>query len=264
MIGRVHGVRRMRRIFTRRSTFVPVLAVALAGLAVAPAQAARAPTKSEKKAITQSFLEGRDVETTVRKIRVSTVNPRFASVSYSIAIEDPIVSRAGLPGAARGGSEYSAPTPAIEKKAKGKKWKTVPKAPKEVKKDLKLKSPKSNIQVSGERSAFLSRRASCSGGDGGAGIYDPGSDTYLSIQFNGNSWSGPGWYGAYAVRSVAAIYGSQGQVLLYESGRSNDAFAASGRIYADYGWGLIFTDMSPPPPENRPDSVQVNGEWVCG
>ena len=262
MIGRDHRAR--GRVLTRRSTLASLLAVGLAGLAVVPAQASRAPTKSEKKAIKASFLKGRQVRTTIAKIRVSTADPRFASVDYSIAIEDPSVPRAGLRSAKRGGSKYAAPAPAIEKKLKGKKWKTVPKAPGKVKKDLKLKSPKSSIQVSGDHTAFLSRPASCGGGDGGASIYDPGSDTYLSIDFHGDSWLGPGWYGAYAVRSVAAIYGSQGQVLLYESGQSNDAFAASGRIYADYGWGLIFTDMSPPPPTTRPNSVQVNGEWICG
>jgi hypothetical protein len=259
MIGRDHRAARTRRSFTRRPALFASLAVALVGLSALPAQASRAPTKAEKKAIRASFLKGRDVKTTIKKIRVSTADPRFASVAYSIAIEDPTAPRAR-----RGGSDYAAPTPAIEKKVKGKKWKTVPKAPKKVKKDLKLKDAKSDIRVSGAHSALLTRPASCSGDDGGAGIYDPGSDTYLSVGFFGRSWSGPGWYGAYAVGSVAAIYGSQGQVLLYESGQSNDAFAASGRIYADYGWGLIFTDMSPPPPTSSPNSVHVEGEWICG
>jgi hypothetical protein len=252
-------------LLRRRSTLTPLLAISLAALAVVPAQASRAPTGSEEKAIKKAFLQGRAGDTEIRRIRVSTVDEAFAAVSYAVTIEDPTSSpRSDAAIGRRGGTKTPAPTPVILKEKKGGKWKTVPTAPDKVKKDLKVKDPKSDIQVSGDHSASLTRAASCSDG-GGAGIYDPGTDTFLDIQFHGNYWKGPGAYPALSVGSVAGLYGTSGQVLVFETGQPNDAFASSGVIYVDRdGWGLIDAYMSPAEPgSSAGNNVLVRGYWVC-
>jgi hypothetical protein len=235
-----------------------VLVVALLVGIVSPAEAATEAKGSEAKAIKKAFLKGREVDATVGKILVSTVDPGFASVSYSVTIDDGTSSR-------RAPKSYPSPTPELFKKAKGSKWKPASKAPKPVKKDLKVKDPKSSIQVSGEHTATLTRPASC-GNDGAPTIYDPGSDTLLSVQFHGGYYKGPGMYPALGVGSVAGIYGNSGQTLLFETGQANDAFASSGVIYIDRDrWGIIDAYMSRTPPDEgtTPNSVLVSGSWDC-
>ncbi|HYI35213.1 MAG TPA: hypothetical protein VEX39_01290, partial [Thermoleophilaceae bacterium] len=75
---------------------------------VAPAEAARAPTKSEAKAIKKGFLKGRSAKaTTIRRIRVSTKVKGWAAVSYTVE--------------ARTAKKVKAPTPVVLKKS-GSKW----------------------------------------------------------------------------------------------------------------------------------------------
>jgi hypothetical protein len=263
MTSRVHSVPRHRRISTRRTAVVPLLAIVLAAVAAAPAEASRAPTGSEAKAIKKAFLKGRVGEPTIRKIRVSTVDTRFAAVFYETVIEKPSSSRTAAVRTS-GPTKYT-PPPVILKEGKGK-WKTVPKAPKPVKKDLKVKDPRSDIVISGEVSAVLTRPASCtdSGDFYSAGIYDPEIDLYLSIEIP--QYAGHGWYPARGVGSVAGLYSNSGTVLQYETGQAHDAFASSGDILAEGGWGIIEAGMARTPPDENTQSntVSVNGTWACG
>ena len=104
----------------------------------APAEASRAPTKAEAKAIKKGFLKGRSAKaTTIRRIRVSTARDGWAAVSYTVE--------------ARTSKKVKAPTPVVLKKS-GSKWKDVPpgKAPKKVKSDLKVPPATSNVKLTGE------------------------------------------------------------------------------------------------------------------
>jgi hypothetical protein len=242
-----------------------------AGLAIAAAAAAgcaeiavasTAPKPADAKSIKRGFLKDREVETQVGRIRLSSVDDRYASVSYSVTIPElsssrPVVGRLAPEG-------VKAPSPALLKEAKGK-WKPVPKAPAKVKKDLKKKA-KSDIVITGDVVAVLSRGASCSPGRMfySAGILDPGSGTYLSLEFP--SFRGPGVYPALGVHSVAALSVNNNGVPQYTTGQGNDAFSPSGFLYVDRdGWGLIGATMAKEPDEGGtyPQSVEVEGHWVC-
>ena len=133
----------------RRGMRFAVCAGVLAALGCSQSTlASEPPSKSEAKEIERAFLDGRDVATEVGKIRLSTVDERFASVSYSVTIPELAASR-------RAPESMKAPSPALLKEAKGK-WKPVPKAPKKVKNDLKKKA-KSDIVITGDVVAVLSR-----------------------------------------------------------------------------------------------------------
>jgi hypothetical protein len=249
---------------------LPLLAIVLAVVAAAPAKASREPTGSEAKAIKKAFLKGREGKTTIRKIRVSTADTRFAAVFYKVQIEElnssPPPPRTGT---TRGAVKtYTPPAPEILKERKGSKWKTVPKVPKKVKKALKLKDPRSSIRITGEHTAFLTQPARCTD-DGdfySASVYDAGSDTYLSIEFHGDYYKGHGRYPALGVGSLAGLYGNSGTVLVYETGQGNDALSPSGDIWVDEGFGIIEASMARIPDEGGtyPQTVWVSGTWACG
>jgi hypothetical protein len=245
---------------------VPLLAFALACIVAAPAGASKEPSGSKARAIKKAFRKGHEGETKINRILLSTVNPRFAAVSYAITIDEVRARGYGTAPTLRGATKkYPAPSPEILKKKKGGKWKAVPTAPKKVRKDLKVKDPKSSIQISGEHTASLTRPASCTDSHDfyGAGVYDPGTDTYLSVQiFN---YSGHRLYPALGVGSVAGLYGNSGTVLVYETGQGNDAFSPSGIIHVDEGWGIIDATMARVPDEGGtyPQSVTVRGTWDC-
>ena len=248
----------------RRVTPVFLLAGLAAGAFAVPADASRAPTGKEAKAIKKGFLKAQESDAKIEKIRVSTVKSRFAAVSYEVTIDevnsDGSVSR-------RAPKTYPAPSPVILKKGKGGKWKTVPKAPNKVKKDLKEK-PKSSIEISGDVSATLTRPANCSEGPGfySASVYDPVGDVYLSIEFP--SYTGPHSYPALGVHSVASLaVGNFGGTPQYETGQGNDAYSPSGELYVDAGgWGIIEATMARQPDAGGtyPQSVLVSGYWDCG
>ncbi len=233
---------------TRRALFSLVVATALLG--ATEAQASRAPTKAESKAIKKGFLEGRSkAATKIRKVRVSTVSRRYAAVTYSSDV--------------RTSKAYKAPSPVVLKKG-GKTWKPVGpgKVPGKVKKDLKAKTPVSDITISGELSARITRPARCD--SSGVSIYDKASDLQFSIQQS--RYKGNGFRPARAVWTVVAIYRNRGTELAYESGQPGDATAPSGFFYRDPGgWGLVDADLSAPPvPTLMPLAVKVKGFWVCG
>lgn len=263
MTGRVQAVSGQRRISIRRPA-VPLLAIVLAAVAATPASASREPTPSEAKAIKKTFLQGREGKTTIRKIRVSTVDRRFAAVFYEVEVEQPASSRAGAARTNHVPTEYT-PPPVFLKERKGSKWKTVPKAPEKVKKDLKVKDRKSSIVISGEVSAVLEQPASCtdSGGFYSAGIYDPKIDLYLTIEIP--QYAGHGWYPARGFGSVAALSSDRGTVVRFETGQAHDASASSGDILAQRGWGYIGAGMARTPPEEdtQSDTVLVRGTWEC-
>ena len=163
----------------------------------------------------------------------------------------------------RGSKTYEPPSPVVLKEKKGGKWKTVPKAPAKVKKDLKEKA-KSRIDISGETGAVLSLPARCSESPGfyTASIYDAIGDVYLSMQFP--RWEGPGMYPALAVNSLAALsVGNMGTTPMWETGQGSDAFSPSGIIYVDPGrWGIIEATMARTG-GGHPQSVTVSGYWDC-
>jgi hypothetical protein len=232
-------------------------AAALALLALAPATAAasRAPTRSEAKAIKKGFAAAhRGTGAKVRRIRVSTVDRRFAGVSYGIDIRQVGTAKA-----------YKAPSPVELKKGKGGKWKPVTKVPAKVKKDLKDKA-KSDINISGDVSAHLTQAASCTRSSGfySASVYDKARDIYLSMQFN--RFTKFGFYPALGVRSVAALsVGNKGTTPQWDTGQGNDAEAPSGELYVDAGdWGIIEAGMAKiPDASTYPISVTVSGSWDC-
>jgi hypothetical protein len=237
----------------RRITFVAVLVISLLAGAM-PAEASRKATRTEAKAIKKAFLKGRKGKTRIRKIRVSTANTHFAAVSYSINIPEVKAAKA-----------YKPPSPVILKEGKGGKWKTVPKAPAKVKKDLKEK-PRSNIRISGDVNTTLTRPASCTSSKGfySASVYDRASDTYLSIQIN--RFTGFGNYPALGVRSLAALsVGNMGTTPQWETGQGNNAEAPSGAIYVDAGrWGIIEAGMAKiPDATTYPITVSVSGTFDC-
>ena len=227
-------------------------AVGWAGSAIA----STAPKPGEARAIERAFLKEREVETEVGKIRISSEDDRFASVAYSVTIPEL--------GSSRAPETMKAPTLALLKEVKGK-WKTVPKAPAKVKKDLKKKA-KSDIVITGDITDVLTRGAACSEGGGfyGAGVINPASGTYLSVEFP--SYRGPGVYPALGVHSVAALSVNNNGVPQYTTGLGNDAFASTGFLYVDdNGWGQIGASMAKEPDEGGtyPQTVDVDGHWVC-
>ena len=224
------------------------------GIAI-PADASTDPERSEAKAIKRAFLQTQDEKPKIQRILVSTVDPDFAAVFFTLEVAAP---------ARRVPTKFT-PPPVILKEKKGGKWKPVPKAPEKVKKDLKIKDRKSDIVISGEVSAHLTQPASCtdSGDFYSAGIYDPGMDLYLDIQIP--QYGGHGWYPARAVGSVAGLYSDSGTVLRFETGMAHDATAPSGDILAEAGWGFIGAGMARTPPEEGTESntVTVTGGWEC-
>jgi hypothetical protein len=241
---------------------VAVIAVLGSALIVAgPAGASREPSPAEAKAIEKAFLKGQDADVTIRKIRVSKVDPRFAAVTYDADVGEPPAGRGT--GREHVPTEF-APPPSILKSKKGK-WKVVPKAPEKVRKDLKVKERKSSIVLSGDVSATLTRPASCtdSGDFYSAGIYEPSIDLYLDIQIP--QYAGHGWYPARAVGSVGALYSHSGTVLQYETGLAHDATSPSGDILAERGWGFIGAGMARTPPEEdtASNTVTATGVWEC-
>jgi hypothetical protein len=233
----------------------------LAAFFTAPADASREPTRKEARAIKKGFMKPRDEgRTTIKRIRVSTVKERYAAVGYTVRL--PEITTIGPTPARRAKETYKPPSPVILKKKSGK-WKTVPKAPGKVKKDLKDK-PGGRIDITGETSAVLSVPATCGESPGyySAGIYDPVGDVYLSLQFP--RWHGYGTYPALAVNSLAALsVGNMGGTPQWETGQGNDAFSPSGEIYVDPGrWGIIAATMARTGGV-YPQSVSVNGYWDC-
>jgi hypothetical protein len=246
----------------RAKIFAPALAaLLLLTFSVAQASASRAPTKAESAAIKKGFFKTHKKSTTkITRIRVSTADKRFSSVSYTINVPEPQRT-------AKAAKVYK-PAPAILKKGSGK-WKSIltGKAPKKVKKDFKMKDPRSDIQITGDVTATITRPAQCTPGGGSASIYDKASDIYLSIQFHGDYWKGPGTYQALSVGSVAGLYRNQAMTLTHETGQGNDAFASSGEIYVDGGgWGIINAGMAKVNDGTDtifPQSVFVKGTWGC-
>ena len=234
----------------RRLTRICITALVASGVGFAPpADAARKATSSEAKAIKKGFLKGRSkAATRIRGIKVSTVNSRYAAVTYSTDVKVSVFTKA--------------PTPVVLKKS-GKAWgKASPaKVPAKVKKDLKKKAAKSNVSITGEINATLTRGATCS--DGGVNIYDPGQDILLSMQLFTSK--GPGTYDAKAVGTVVGIYRNSGTELAYESGQPNDATSPSGFFHIDVGrWGIIDADLGRPPTATiNPLTVSVKGTWDC-
>jgi len=232
--------------------------VVVLALGASPADASRKPTRSESRAIKKAFFKNHPkADTTIRRIRVSTVDRRYAAVA-SRADTDEVVARAAAVGK----------LPPELLKRKGGKWKAVlpSKAPKKVAKELKVKDRTSLIRISGDVDATLTRGATCNPGDGTANIYDPASDLYLSIQFFDDTYKGPGRYPALSVRSVAGLYVNSATELRWETGQSSDAFSPSGDIYAGGTWGVIEATMArvnDGTDSQHPQSVTVSGSWAC-
>lgn len=234
----------------KRSAAIIGSAVAFALVPASAADASRAPTKSEAKAIKKGFLKGRPVkENAVRRIRVSTANRRYASVRY---VADVAIS-----------TKLTPPGPVALKKS-GSKWKPVSsaKVPAKPKKDLKLKKATSDVRVSGEVNARFTRPARCSAS--GVSIYDPGTDLQFSIQqFQG---PGNGLREAKGVGTVVAIYRNRGTELAYESGAPSDASQPSGSFFRHpLNWGYVDAELAAPPvPTITPLAVKAAGAWDCG
>jgi hypothetical protein len=230
--------------------------IALFAVGSGTADASRAPTRGEKKAIKRAFFKAHPkTGAKVRRIRVSTANSRFAAVSYRIDI--PEVKAAKV---------YKAPSPAVLKKGKSGKWKPTTKVPAKVKKDLKDKA-KSDINISGEVTAHLTQAASCTQTPGFyvASVYDRTRDIFLRMEFN--RYTGPGFYPARGVLSVATLaVGTKATTPQWETGQGNDADAPSGVLYVDAGgWGIIGAGMAKYPDANfYPITVNVSGYWDCG
>jgi len=225
------------------------LLVSMAVLPVTEAQASRAPTKAEAKAIKKGFLKQRSGKPTVKRIRVSTADKRYAKVSYAV---DVVTS-----------TKLTPPGPEPFKKS-GKKWKAVSpaKVPAKVKKDLKLKEATSDVRVSGEVNARFTRPARCDAG--GVSIYDPGTDLQFSIQQAQDR--GNGYRDAKAIGTVVAIYRNRGTELAYESGAPADASQATGFFFRHpLNWGYVSAQLAAPPvPAIMPLTVKVAGAWDCG
>jgi uncharacterized protein (UPF0333 family) len=231
-------------------TICTLAALVAAGLAAVPAaDASRKATASEAKAIKKAFFKGRSkAATRISSIRVSTVNKRYSAVSYSTDVKVSTFTKA--------------PTPVVFKKGT-KAWAKVAtaKVPAKVKKDLKKKDAKSNIQITGELTASLTRGATCS--SGGVNIYDPAQDILLSMQLFTSK--GPGTYDALGTGTVVGIYRNSGTELAYESGQPTDAQSSSGFFHIDAGrWGIIDADLGKPPTATaEPLSVFVKGTFDC-
>jgi hypothetical protein len=243
----------------RAKIFAPALAaLLLLSFGAAQASASRAPTKAESAAIKKGFFKTHSKSTTkITRIRVSTADKAFAAVTYTATLRDPVRTRIMA-------ARVYKPLPEVLKK-KSAKWKGPVKPPAKVKKDFKIKSPTSLIKITGDITATLTKAATCDARTGSVGIYDKASDIYFSIEFHGTgSWTGPGFYDADAVRSIATIRRNQGTELAYESGQPKDAFSKSGEFYVDRGWGFIGADMARPTGADAPLSVSVSGAWACG
>lgn len=234
----------------RRLTTICLAALLVLGLGLAPAAgASRKATAAEAKAIKKGFFKGRSkAATRIRGIRVSTVSARYAAVAYSADVKISVFTKA--------------PSPVVLKKS-GKAWAKVAsaKVPAKVKKDLKKKAAASNVSITGEINATLTRGATCSAG--GVNIYDPGQDILLSMQLFTSK--GPGTYDAKGVGTVVGIYRNSGTELAYESGQPNDATIPSGFFHIDaLRWGIIDADLSKPPTATiNPLAVFVKGTWDC-
>ena len=244
---------------------IHILAAAIAALLVlalgaSAASASRAPTRAESTAIKKAFFATHATSrTTVTRIRVSTVDQRFSAVSYTSNVPD------GQVATARAAKVYR-PAPVMLRKGSTGKWKAISTgtAPAKVRSDLNVRSPRSDIRITGEVDATLTRAARCTAGGGSASIYDPASDLYLSIQFHQDAYTGPGFYPALGVRSLAGLYTSQATVLQWQTGQGNDAFAPSGTIYVEGGWGLIEATMARVADgQTHPQSISVSGTWAC-
>ena len=234
----------------KRFTTIFTLALVAAGFGAAPAaDASRKATASEARAIKKAFLKGRSkAATRFRSIRVSTVNKRYSAVAYSTDVKTSVFTKA--------------PTPVVLKKgSKGWAKVTASKVPAKVKKDLGKKAAKSNISITGEITATLTRGAVCS--SGGVNIYDPAQDILLSMQLFTSK--GPGTYDAKGTGTVVGIYRNSGTELAYESGQPNDATARSGFFHIDKDrWGIIDADLAKPPTATaEPLSVFVKGTFDC-
>ena len=206
--------------------------------------------QEEAKAIKKGFLKARPAkENAVRRIRVSTASPRYATVTY---VADVAIS-----------TKLKPPGPAPLKKS-GSKWKAVSaaKVPAKVKKDLKLKKVTSDVRVSGEINARFTRPARCS--SFGVSIYDPGSDLLFSIQQSREE--GNGLRQARGIRTVVALYRNRGNELAYESGAPGDATQPSGSFFRHpLNWGYVDAELAAPPvPTIMPLAVKVAGAWDCG
>jgi hypothetical protein len=237
---------------------VPALVAGLLLTAAPAAHADRAPTRAETKAIKTAFLKGRSGATKIHRVRVSTVNKRFAAVTYGADIQ-------ARPAVARAAVAVKVPSPAILEKKKGGKWKVVLSAPKKVRTDLKAKA-RSELRISGDVTATFTKAASCtsSGGYYGASFYDRERDIKFSVQIH--TWRGFRWYDALAVHSLAGIYVNRGTELKWETGQAGDAWAPSGAIFVDRGgWGIIDADLSHViDGSGATGSVSVSGIWDCG
>jgi len=245
---------------SRIASVLTLAALLSLSVAAAPAEASRAPTNAEAKAIKRAFLKGRPAGTKVKRIRVSTADKRFAAVTYTSNVRE--LERPP----AQSAKAVKAPSPVVLKKA-GAKWKAVAsgKVPKKVKSDLKKKAV-SDLRISGDVNVHFTQPASCtqSGDFYSASLYDRGRDIYLSIQIN--RFRGFGFYPALAVRSLASLaVGNNATTPQYETGQGNDAFAPSGEIYVDKGgWGIIEAGMSKIPDEQTyPETISVSGTFDC-
>jgi hypothetical protein len=248
--GRTRGSRR---------TLVLVAVLALTLLAAAPAQAAREAKGGEARAIEKAFLKGRTGETTIEKILVSTEDPRFAAVTYEFETEQ---LQAEPPPPRQARAEYAPSVPDLLKKSKKGKWKPAAKVPEKVKKDLKYK-PRSDIQITGEVTAFLTQPATCSasGGFYSAHVYDRDTDTYFSVQIP--SFGSYGLYQARAVHSIATLsIGNSGLEPQWETGQGSDAYESSGDLWVDRRSGVIEASMARVG-GGQPQSVWASGGWSC-
>lgn len=264
MTGRIQSVPHQRPTTAFRVATLPLVAMVLAVVVAAPAGASTAPSRAERKAIKRAFLTAQEGNATIKRVRVSTVDPDYAAVVFRLEVAGPTPRSVSTAPASRVPTDFT-PPPAILKRGRGGKWKTVTKAPAKVVKDLKLKPRKSSIAISGDVTALLTQPASCteSGGFYSASIYDPTIDLYFSVQIP--QYAGHGWYPARAVGSVAGLYSDSGTVLRFETGLANDATAPSGDILAQAGWGFIQAGMARTPPEEgtQSNTVTVSGVWEC-
>ena len=73
---------------SRIASILTLAALLSLSLATAPADASRAPTRAEAKAIKKGFLKARPAGTKVKRIRVSTVDKRFSAVTYTANVRE--------------------------------------------------------------------------------------------------------------------------------------------------------------------------------
>jgi hypothetical protein len=228
-------------------------------IAAAPADASREAKGAEARAIKKGFLKDREGETTIDRILVSTEDPKFAAVFYTFETEE---LQAEPPPPRRAPVEYAPAVPDLLKKSKKGKWKLAGKVPDKVKKDLKYK-PRSDIQVTGEITAFLTQPATCgvSGNFYSASVYDKDTDTYFSVQIP--RFGGYGAYQAFSVNSLAVLsQGNLGTEPQWETGQGSNAFEPSGDMWIGSRSGVIEASMARVG-GGQPQSVWVSGGWSC-